>query len=62
MKHSLKIFEGIRVCFIGINDDEVMRMNDILVENGGIVTTVDDANCTHIVNFLIILQHFGHNI
>ncbi|XP_046640377.1 protein ECT2-like [Daphnia pulicaria] len=47
--NALKIFEGTNVCWIGINDEEVTQMNEILTTNGGSVTTLDDPNCTHVV-------------
>lgn len=51
MKHSLKIFEGTRICWIGVSDDEIAQMNEILASNGGTVTTLDDPTCTHVVSF-----------
>ena len=48
--NTLKIFEGTRVCWLGINNEEIIHMNEILTTNGGIVTTLDDPNCTHVVS------------
>lgn len=50
MNNTLKIFEGTRVCWVGINDEEVTQMNEILTNNGGTVTSIDDPNCTHVVS------------
>jgi hypothetical protein len=52
--NALKIFEGTNVCWIGINDEEVTQMNEILTTNGGSVTRLDDPNCTHVVSFMSI--------
>jgi len=49
MKNTLKIFEGTKVCWIGINSEEIIHMNEILISNGGAVTTLEDPNCTHVV-------------
>ena len=49
MKRTLKIFEGTRVCWLGISEEEMLQMNEILVGNGGTVTGYDDAQCTHVV-------------
>jgi len=29
MTHSLKIFEGLKISFLGISDDEVVQMTEI---------------------------------
>ena len=50
MKNTLKIFEGTKVCWIGINSEEIIHMNEILISNGGAVTTLEDPNCTHVVS------------
>ena len=50
MTHSLKIFEGLKISFLGISDDEVVQMTEILTSNGGTLTTMDDPSCTHIVS------------
>ena len=50
MKNTLKIFEGTKVCWVGINDEEIVQMNEILISNGGTVTTLDDPQCTHVVS------------
>ena len=49
MGHTLKIFEGTRICWVGISDDEVQQMNEILASHGGQVTQLDDPDCTHVV-------------
>lgn len=38
------------MCWIGVNDEEVTQMNEILTNNGGTVTDLDDPNCTHVVS------------
>lgn len=52
MKNTLKIFEGTKVCWVGVNSEEIIHMNEILINNGGSVTTLDDSNCTHVVSSL----------
>jgi len=34
-------------------------MNEILTNNGGLVTTLDDPNCTHVVSFILICNIFS---
>ena len=51
MKNTLKIFEGTRISWIGItNDEELKHMNEILTSHGGKVTTLEDNQCTHVVS------------
>ena len=46
----LKPFHGARVCFLGFAEDERKHMEDILVENGGTPTDIEDPICTHVVS------------
>lgn len=64
MKNTLKIFEGTKVCWVGINSEEIIHMNEILNNNGGTVTTLDDANCTHVVSVLegLVSIFNGYNL
>ncbi|KAL1140293.1 hypothetical protein AAG570_000225, partial [Ranatra chinensis] len=48
-EHKLKPFHAARVCFLGFPEDERKHMADILVENGGIPTDIDDPACSHLV-------------
>ncbi|XP_050308871.1 protein ECT2 isoform X4 [Anthonomus grandis grandis] len=48
-QYKLKPFHGARVCFLGFSDDEEKHMTEVLLANGGTVTTIDDPNCTHVV-------------
>ncbi|CAG9853619.1 unnamed protein product [Phyllotreta striolata] len=49
VKHKLKPFHGARVGFVGFADEEEKHMTEVLVLNGGTVTSLDDPNCTHVV-------------
>lgn len=57
-EHKLKPFHGARVCFVGFPEEEEKHMSEILLSNGGTVTQLDDATCTHIVSTLTFLMHF----
>ncbi|XP_066143767.1 protein ECT2 isoform X3 [Euwallacea fornicatus] len=48
-EYKLKPFHGARVCFVGFPEDEERHMTEVLVANGGTVTTLDDHACTHVV-------------
>ncbi|XP_066258717.1 protein ECT2 isoform X2 [Euwallacea similis] len=48
-EYKLKPFHGARVCFAGFPEDEERHMTEVLVANGGTVTTLDDPACTHVV-------------
>ncbi|XP_072379786.1 protein ECT2 isoform X1 [Diabrotica undecimpunctata] len=48
-KHKLKPFHGARVGFVGFAEEEEKHMSEVLLLNGGVVTSVDDVNCTHVV-------------
>uniref|UniRef100_A0A182QYH4 Protein ECT2 n=1 Tax=Anopheles farauti TaxID=69004 RepID=A0A182QYH4_9DIPT len=47
--HRLKAFEGQKVCFFGFPDEEQQHMIDVLTTNGGIPTTLEDPECSHVV-------------
>ncbi|XP_060518985.1 protein ECT2 isoform X3 [Cylas formicarius] len=47
--YKLKAFHGARVCFLGFPEEEELHMVEVLVANGGMVTSADDPNCTHVV-------------
>lgn len=51
--HKLKAFEGHKICFLGFATEEHDHMIDVLNRNGGIHTTIDDPDCTHVVS-----EHF----
>lgn len=48
-EHKLKPFFGARVCFLGFPAEEQSHMAEILIENGGVVTDIDDSCCSHVV-------------
>uniref|UniRef100_A0A0A9ZEK7 Protein ECT2 n=2 Tax=Lygus hesperus TaxID=30085 RepID=A0A0A9ZEK7_LYGHE len=45
----LKPFHGTRVCFMGFPEAERKHMAEVLVENGGTPTDIEDPACSHIV-------------
>jgi hypothetical protein len=47
--YKLKPFHGARVCFHGFPDDERQHMTEVLQENGGTATELEDPACTHVV-------------
>lgn len=48
--HLLKAFDGQRICFFGFAPDEHQHMVEILKANGGIPTTLEDPECSHVVS------------
>lgn len=53
-EYRLKPFHGIRVCFVGFPEEEEEHMTEVLVMNGGTITTLDDPTCTHVVSIFIV--------
>ncbi|XP_015113709.1 protein ECT2 isoform X4 [Diachasma alloeum] len=49
VQHKLKPFYGARVCFFGFPDDEKKHMVEVLQQQGGEPTEIDDPDCTHVV-------------
>lgn len=47
--HKLKPFEGLRICFYGFSPEEHQEMVDVLKTNGGIPTSLDDPECSHLI-------------
>ncbi|XP_068629216.1 uncharacterized protein pbl isoform X2 [Battus philenor] len=47
--HTLKVFHGVRVCFVGFPEDETQHMAEVLESNGGATCSLDDVDCTHVV-------------
>ncbi|XP_077293738.1 epithelial cell transforming 2 pebble isoform X3 [Arctopsyche grandis] len=49
VEYKLKVFLGCKVCFVGFSEEECQHISDILVENGGETTTLEDPLCSHVV-------------
>ncbi|XP_047360425.1 protein ECT2 isoform X9 [Vespa velutina] len=47
--HKLKPFFGAKVCFFGFPEEEKKHMCEVLQQQGGEATEIDDPNCTHVV-------------
>ncbi|XP_012533950.1 protein ECT2 isoform X2 [Monomorium pharaonis] len=47
--YKLKPFYGAKVCFSGFPEEEKRHMCEILEQQGGEATEIDDPNCTHVV-------------
>ncbi|KAL0123374.1 hypothetical protein PUN28_005721 [Cardiocondyla obscurior] len=47
--YKLKPFYGAKVCFSGFPEEEKKHMSEILEQQGGEPTEIDDPNCTHVV-------------
>ncbi|XP_018370707.1 PREDICTED: protein ECT2 isoform X1 [Trachymyrmex cornetzi] len=47
--YKLKPFYGAKVCFSGFPEEEKKHMCEILEQQGGEPTEIDDPNCTHVV-------------
>ncbi|XP_051158794.1 protein ECT2 isoform X3 [Leptopilina boulardi] len=46
---KLKPFYGAKVCFFGFPEEEKKHMCEVLQQQGGEPTEIDDPNCTHVV-------------
>ncbi|XP_076165401.1 epithelial cell transforming 2 pebble isoform X1 [Ptiloglossa arizonensis] len=49
ISYKLKPFFGAKVCFFGFPDEEKRHMCEVLQQQGGESTEIDDPNCTHVV-------------
>ncbi|XP_033226944.1 protein ECT2 isoform X2 [Belonocnema kinseyi] len=49
---KLKPFYGAKVCFFGFPEEEKKHMCEVLQQQGGEPTEIDDPSCTHVVNNL----------
>ncbi|XP_076667106.1 epithelial cell transforming 2 pebble isoform X9 [Andrena cerasifolii] len=47
--YKLKPFFGAKVCFFGFPEEEKRHMCEVLQQQGGESTEIDDPNCTHVV-------------
>ncbi|XP_018346082.1 PREDICTED: protein ECT2 isoform X2 [Trachymyrmex septentrionalis] len=47
--YKLKPFYGAKVCFSGFPEEEKKHMCEVLEQQGGEPTEIDDPNCTHVV-------------
>ncbi|KZC06654.1 Protein ECT2, partial [Dufourea novaeangliae] len=47
--YKLKPFFGAKVCFFGFPEEEKRHMCEVLQQQGGKSTEIDDPNCTHVV-------------
>ncbi|XP_053689992.1 protein ECT2 [Sabethes cyaneus] len=56
--HRLKAFEGQKICFFGFPPEEHQHMVDVLTMNGGIPTSLEDPECSHVV-MSNIGEHFS---
>lgn len=50
VSHRLRVFEGQHVCFTGFPVEEHKHMEEVLRSNGGIPSTIDNVDCTHVVS------------
>ncbi|KAK4293207.1 hypothetical protein Pmani_034076 [Petrolisthes manimaculis] len=48
-KYKLKVFENLRVVLVGFPAEEQGQMEDLVRQNGGVITTLDDQQATHVV-------------
>ncbi|XP_076234414.1 epithelial cell transforming 2 pebble [Calliopsis andreniformis] len=48
-RYKLKPFFGAKVCFFGFPEEEKRHMCEVLQQQGGESTEIDDPNCTHVV-------------
>lgn len=49
-RYKLKPFFGARVCFFGFPEEEKRHMCEVLQQQGGESTEIEDPNCTHVVS------------
>lgn len=56
-EHKLKPFQGARVCFHGFPEEEQRHMTEVLIENGGTHTDIEDPVCSHLVSCIILSEY-----
>lgn len=50
-KYKLKVFQNLRVVLVGFPEEEQGQMEDLVRQNGGFITTLEDQQATHVVRF-----------
>nr|XP_045600854.1 protein ECT2-like isoform X3 [Procambarus clarkii] len=48
-KYKLKVFQNLRIVLEGFPEEEKVQMEDLVQQNGGILTSLDDPQATHVV-------------
>lgn len=60
--YKLKPFFGAKVCFFGFPDEEKRHMCEVLQQQGGESTEIDDPNCTHVVSLYNTIFCIFHKV
>lgn len=60
--YKLKPFFGAKVCFFGFPDEEKRHMCEVLQQQGGESTEIDDPNCTHVVSLYNTIFYIFHKV
>lgn len=58
-KYKLKVFQNLRVVLVGFPAEEQGQMEDLVRQNGGFITTLDDQQATHVVRFEAVQAYLG---
>lgn len=48
-KYKLKVFQNLRIVLVGFQEEDQSQMEDLVHQNGGFVTTLEDQQATHVV-------------
>ncbi|XP_042873803.1 protein ECT2-like isoform X6 [Penaeus japonicus] len=49
MKYKIRVFHNLRMVLLGFPSEDQVQMEDLVRQNGGILTTLDDQHATHVV-------------
>ncbi|XP_047485177.1 protein ECT2-like isoform X4 [Penaeus chinensis] len=49
MKYKIKVFHNLRMVLLGFPSEDQGQMEDLVRQNGGVLTTLDDQHATHVV-------------
>ncbi|XP_063843442.1 protein ECT2-like isoform X4 [Scylla paramamosain] len=48
-KYKLKVFQNLRIVLVGFQEEDQSQMEDLVTQNGGFNTTLEDQQATHVV-------------
>ncbi|KAG0717993.1 Protein ECT2 [Chionoecetes opilio] len=48
-KYKLKVFQNLRIVLVGFTEEDRSQMEDLVHQNGGFITPLEDPSATHVV-------------
>ncbi|XP_050719779.1 protein ECT2-like isoform X6 [Eriocheir sinensis] len=49
VKYKVKVFQNLRIVLVGFQEEDQSQMEDLVQQNGGFITTLEDQQATHVV-------------